>query len=1091
MISKYLSFGFVAAGALLIGIFTQQGTNIEDIDFSDYSPRVDAEEISTQHDGAEEIHRMLMADIETGEINVQGLQELRKEVQKFANKQALSQSKSSAVSWIEMGPDNVGGRTRALAIHPDDESVLYAGAVSGGLWKSVEEDEYGNLVGNYGNSWMQVTSFPNLMVGSIAFAGNGDIYVGTGSVFDSEGGEGASGFRGRGIWYSPDNGDSFTMVDGTDPGEFNNGSYAATDALVADPTDENKVWFGSNNDYGFLVEGEITEMPNSAGGPPAGVGDIAIAPDGSYMLIGALTSKVYRSTSSDFDDFELIAPPGVPVDGNLPSSSINRVRVAISQNTEGDSYAFALYADGDNFFGGLYVSDQDGELGTWDECWPDGSLFTPLERAQGTYDLALGISKSQPDLAYVGGISLWRSGPNQQAEQAAAAFDFPGFSYGVHADIQDIVVAPSGTMYVTTDGGIYKSTDNGYSYTECNHDYNVTQFYGIAHSAGSAVIGGTQDNGSLVIPEDNYFLDDQNAIEVHGGDGFDCAFSQVTESSEHQYAWFAASQNGGLVRGTLSPGNNNNIGDFYDSDIDELVNDQGDIGQFYTCTRLYEDTEDEDSQRKLILVNPYGVTVTDSSFEMNTSNQNLPFTFTLGPGEELLHYDTIIRPDILLDEPLVEDPDYFWLEPQIAVQQFTCVDDTLGFDTVDVIADIIPNVLDTIIVVDSDTLDIQIDLGNDTIWEEEVQFDIVEVCDTMYFHPGDTIYDEPGRILVQDPYTTIFAIGFRGSEGIWITRDALNFNTTPDWIRIGNAPDGGGTKSIEFVVNHEEAGDIMFVSGWDGKLLRISGLSNVYTQEDVEDNVVIEQLFDENPACTGITINPNDPNHIVVSFGGYGSMPSGKIRECTNALSDNPTWESIQINDLLKMPIYDVLINSQDASGNTILAGTEYGVFVSTDGGTSWEISNYGMSSNLDPETVELCAPVFDLKQQWRTNTAWSNPSNTGSIYAGTHGRGIFRSEDYLGAEEVVDNTDEFETLLVYPNPVTANSVNVSTAGFTGKTLVELYDLQGRVVLSETLLEARSTERLVLDINELTNGTYVVRMANNFKHQATKLVIRK
>ena len=71
------------------------------------------------------------------------------------------------------------------------------------------------------------------------------------------------------------------------------------------------------------------------------------------------------------------------------------------------------------------------------------------------------------------------------------------------------------------------------------------------------------------------------------------------------------------------------------------------------------------------------------------------------------------------------------------------------------------------------------------------------------------------------------------------------------------------------------------------------------------------------------------------------------------------------------------------------------------------------------------------------------------------------------------------------------NSVNVSTAGFAGKTLVEVYDLQGRVVLSETLLEARSTERVVLNLNELTNGTYVVRMANNSKHLATKLVIRK
>ena len=110
MISKYLSIGFVAAGALLVGTFTQLGTNLENTDVSDYTPRISGEEIAAQHEGAAEITRMLMADIETGEINTQGLQELRREVKKFANKQAKGQSKSNTISWAEMGPD---GRLRA------------------------------------------------------------------------------------------------------------------------------------------------------------------------------------------------------------------------------------------------------------------------------------------------------------------------------------------------------------------------------------------------------------------------------------------------------------------------------------------------------------------------------------------------------------------------------------------------------------------------------------------------------------------------------------------------------------------------------------------------------------------------------------------------------------------------------------------------------------------------------------------------------------------------------------------------------------------------------------------------------------------
>ena len=41
-------------------------------------------------------------------------------------------------SWVERGPNNIGGRTRALMIDPNDPSgnTLWAGSVAGGLWKT-------------------------------------------------------------------------------------------------------------------------------------------------------------------------------------------------------------------------------------------------------------------------------------------------------------------------------------------------------------------------------------------------------------------------------------------------------------------------------------------------------------------------------------------------------------------------------------------------------------------------------------------------------------------------------------------------------------------------------------------------------------------------------------------------------------------------------------------------------------------------------------------------------------------------------------------------------------------------------------------
>jgi len=62
--------------------------------------------------------------------------------------------------WQFLGPGNVGGRTRALLIDPNDSNVMYAAAVSGGVWKTTDG----------GASWASVTDFlPNIAVNSLAF----------------------------------------------------------------------------------------------------------------------------------------------------------------------------------------------------------------------------------------------------------------------------------------------------------------------------------------------------------------------------------------------------------------------------------------------------------------------------------------------------------------------------------------------------------------------------------------------------------------------------------------------------------------------------------------------------------------------------------------------------------------------------------------------------------------------------------------------------------------------------------------------------------------------------------------------------------
>ncbi|MCX6166210.1 MAG: hypothetical protein NTU73_15345 [Ignavibacteriae bacterium] len=81
--------------------------------------------------------------------------------------------------WTSIGPNNIGGRSNALAIHPIDTSIIFIGSASGGLWKST--------TGGIGASaWTLVnTGYPSLAIGSIAIdsANPNVMYIGTGENY--------------------------------------------------------------------------------------------------------------------------------------------------------------------------------------------------------------------------------------------------------------------------------------------------------------------------------------------------------------------------------------------------------------------------------------------------------------------------------------------------------------------------------------------------------------------------------------------------------------------------------------------------------------------------------------------------------------------------------------------------------------------------------------------------------------------------------------------------------------------------------------------------------------------------------------------
>jgi len=108
-------------------------------------------------------------------------------------------------SWVERGPNNVGGRTRAVMFDPNDATNkrVFAGGVSGGLWVN-------NDITNSNSTWTEVGIPKNLAVSSITYDPNNTsiFYVGTGESYV------AGQVNGNGLWKSVNGGATWSKVFG-------------------------------------------------------------------------------------------------------------------------------------------------------------------------------------------------------------------------------------------------------------------------------------------------------------------------------------------------------------------------------------------------------------------------------------------------------------------------------------------------------------------------------------------------------------------------------------------------------------------------------------------------------------------------------------------------------------------------------------------------------------------------------------------------------------------------------------------------------------------------------------------------------------
>ena len=75
--------------------------------------------------------------------------------------------------------------------------------------------------------------------------------------------------------------------------------------------------------------------------------------------------------------------------------------------------------------------------------------------------------------------------------------------------------------------------------------------------------------------------------------------------------------------------------------------------------------------------------------------------------------------------------------------------------------------------------------------------------------------------------------------------------------------------------------------------------------------------------------------------------------------------------------------------------------------------------------------------------------------------------------------------IIVYPNPA-SETVYISLPDFAGDLRLNMYDIQGRKVLSESLMNAEG-----LNLSPLPEGLYIIVLEGKGFRHTQKLVIRR
>lgn len=506
------------------------------------------------------------------ELRAKAIQQMEKQEGLMKPSRSSANALINTTDWVFLGPNPiplgqttttrvpVSGRTIAIAVHPTDPDTVYVGTAQGGLYKST----------NGGTNWTKLFEFQleSLAIGAITIdpTNSSIVYVGTG-----ENGQSADSAMGRGMYIIRNANSASPTLNG--PFRLNGSgadvfSGRAIGRILVNPLDNNTL---------FLVTSSATGgNPNTAPVTPPRRGlyrstnaQSATPTFEQVQVTGLPTPNDRTMIDAEMDPANpnvvlvtVVAPvTGAAGDGgvyrtanaldpaptftrtlaiaNLSTSS-GRAELTVTRNSvPATTFYVASGEQSTAAVGGPACSTS--QLGAVRKSTDGGVTWSaPMAGSTGFcggqcfYDIAIAVTPDNQTIHLGGaagtGSANCTTSVMKRSINGGTSFTSLPNGATLHADEHALAVAPSNpqVVYTGSDGGIWRSTNNGTNWTSLNNvDFSSTQFQGVAvHPFDrNYLLGGTQDNGTICRAGDGswshcqdgdggYALIDDNAISA-------------------------------------------------------------------------------------------------------------------------------------------------------------------------------------------------------------------------------------------------------------------------------------------------------------------------------------------------------------------------------------------------------------------------------------------------------------------------------------------------------------------------------------------------------------------------------------------------